>query len=60
LLKAIANKMYRGEPIAQRSPKSRLLKEMGEFVSQLFRIPIINDATVNQLSMFQKSILFFS
>jgi hypothetical protein len=52
--------MYRGEPIAQRSPKSRLLKEMGEFVSQLFRIPIINDATVNQLSMFQKSILFFS
>ncbi|CAF3690242.1 unnamed protein product [Rotaria sordida] len=43
--KAIANKIYQEKSILPRSPKSRIIKEMTEFVSQLFHMPIINDAT---------------
>ncbi|CAF4805570.1 unnamed protein product [Rotaria sp. Silwood1] len=43
--KAIANKIYQGKSILPRLPKSRIIKEMTEFVSQLFHMPIINDAT---------------
>jgi hypothetical protein len=45
--KAIANKIYQGGSILYRLSKSRIMKEMGEFVSQVFHIPLINDATVN-------------
>jgi len=45
--KAIANKIYQGRSILYRSSKSRIMKEMGEFVSQVFHIPLINDTTVN-------------
>lgn len=45
----IAKKIYQGESIVYRSSKSRIMKEMGEFVSQLFRLPIIDDATVNRM-----------
>ncbi|CAF0888177.1 unnamed protein product [Adineta ricciae] len=41
----IANRIYRGESIFDRLPTPRIIKTMGEFVSQLFHIPIINDAT---------------
>lgn len=47
--KVIAQKIYQGEPVVYRSSKSRIIKEMGEFVSQVFRLPIIDDATVNQM-----------
>ncbi|CAF4291265.1 unnamed protein product, partial [Rotaria sp. Silwood2] len=43
--KVIANKIYQGKPILPRLPKSRIIKEMTEFVSQLFHMPIISDAT---------------
>jgi hypothetical protein len=54
----IANKIYQGGSILYRSSKSRIIKEMGEFVSQLFHIPIINDATVNRMFRFHSSIFF--
>ncbi|CAF1222036.1 unnamed protein product [Adineta ricciae] len=41
----IANRIYRGESIFDRLPTPRIIKTMGEFVTQLFHIPIINDAT---------------
>jgi hypothetical protein len=48
LFKAIANRIYQGGSVVHRSPKSQIIKEIGEFVSQLFHIPMINDATVNE------------
>ena len=59
LLKAIANKIYRGENIHYRLPKSRIIKQMTEVVSQLFHLPTINDATVKQ-SLFSLIIISFS
>ncbi|CAF3800448.1 unnamed protein product, partial [Adineta steineri] len=43
--KIIANKIYQGESIIPQLPKSRILKQMSEFISQIFHMPIINDAT---------------
>ncbi|UJR22823.1 hypothetical protein I4U23_025853 [Adineta vaga] len=43
--KTMANKIYRGESIFDQLSTSQLVKRMREFVSQLFHIPIINDAT---------------
>ena len=43
----MANKIYRGESIFDQLSTSQLVKRMREFVSQLFHIPIINDATVD-------------
>ncbi|CAF0769866.1 unnamed protein product [Adineta steineri] len=43
--KIIANKIYRGESIIPQLPKSRILKQISEFISQIFHMPIINDAT---------------
>ncbi|CAF4245895.1 unnamed protein product [Rotaria sordida] len=41
----IADKIYQGKPILPHSPKSQIIKEMTEFDSQLFHMPIISNAT---------------
>ncbi len=48
LFTAIANQIYQGGSVVHRSPKSQIIQEMSEFVSQLFHVPMINDATVNE------------
>ncbi|CAF4227340.1 unnamed protein product, partial [Rotaria magnacalcarata] len=40
-----ANKIYQGKSIRPRLPKTRIIQETTDFVSQLFHLPIISDAT---------------